>query len=94
MGYCWAFTCKNGFRCLLLWSAGERSIVAFALLMLLMIVLAIKLPRYHQKTNKLLPAHWFYWPVIFGTPVLAVRASLGALSFANFGLLWTAMAFY
>ncbi|MDB9568751.1 MFS transporter [Providencia rettgeri] len=75
---------------------GWRAIywVAFALLMLLMIVLAIKLPRYHQKTN----LNYFQLigsigRLFFGTPVLAVRASLGALSFANFGLLWTAMAF-
>ncbi len=62
--------------------------------MLLMIVLAIKLPRYHQKAN----LNYFQLigsigRLFFGTPVLAVRASLGALSFANFGLLWTAMAF-
>ncbi|WP_318837052.1 MULTISPECIES: MFS transporter [unclassified Providencia] len=75
---------------------GWRAIywVAFALLMLLMIVLAIKLPRYHQKAN----LNYFQLigsigRLFFGTPVLAVRASLGALSFANFGLLWTAMAF-
>ncbi|WP_272669815.1 MFS transporter [Providencia sp. PROV178] len=75
---------------------GWRAIywVAFALLMLLMIVLVIKLPRYHQKTN----LNYFQLigsigRLFFGTPVLAVRASLGALSFANFGLLWTAMAF-
>ncbi|WP_273846207.1 MFS transporter [Providencia rettgeri] len=75
---------------------GWRAIywLAFALLMLLMIVLAIKLPRYHQKTN----LNYFQLicsigRLFFGTPVLAVRASLGALSFANFGLLWTAMAF-
>ncbi|HCH7936548.1 MULTISPECIES: MFS transporter [Providencia] len=75
---------------------GWRAIywVAFALLILLMIVLAIKLPRYHQKTN----LNYFQLlgsigRLFFGTPVLAVRASLGALSFANFGLLWTAMAF-
>lgn len=75
---------------------GWRAIyyVAFALLILLMIIMAIKLPRYHQK------AHLNYFQLLgsigrlfFGTPVLAVRASLGALSFANFGLLWTAMAF-
>ncbi|MEY0888439.1 MFS transporter [Providencia rettgeri] len=75
---------------------GWRAIywVAFALLMLLMIVIAIKLPRYHQKAN----LNYFQLigsigRLFFGTPVLAVRASLGALSFANFGLLWTAMAF-
>ncbi|HHE6467983.1 TPA: MFS transporter [Providencia rettgeri] len=75
---------------------GWRAIywVAFALLMLLMIVLAIKLPRYHQKTNlNYFQLIFSIGRLFFGTPVLAVRASLGALSFANFGLLWTAMAF-
>ncbi|HGN0531447.1 TPA: MFS transporter [Providencia stuartii] len=75
---------------------GWRTIywVAFALLIILIIVLAIKLPRYHQKANL------NYFQLLFsigrlflGTPVLAVRALLGALSFANFALLWTAMAF-
>ncbi|WP_369308440.1 MFS transporter [Providencia rettgeri] len=75
---------------------GWRAIywVAFALLIILLIVLAIKLPRYHQKAN----LNYFQLlcsigRLFFSTPVLAVRASLGALSFANFGLLWTAMAF-
>ncbi|EKT59454.1 MFS transporter [Providencia sneebia] len=75
---------------------GWRAIywVAFALLVLLIIVMAYKLPRYHQKT------HLNYFQLLFSigqlfcsTPVLAVRALLGALSFANFALLWTAMAF-
>ncbi|WP_273804624.1 MFS transporter [Providencia rettgeri] len=75
---------------------GWRAIywVAFILLIILLIVLAIKLPRYHQKAN----LNYFQLlcsigRLFFSTPVLAVRASLGALSFANFGLLWTAMAF-
>lgn len=75
---------------------GWRAIywVAFVLLIVLLIVLAIKLPRYHQKAN----LNYFQLlcsigRLFFSTPVLAVRASLGALSFANFGLLWTAMAF-
>lgn len=75
---------------------GWRAIywVAFALLVLLIIVMVYKLPRYHQKT------HLNYFQLLFSigqlfcsTPVLAVRALLGALSFANFALLWTAMAF-
>lgn len=75
---------------------GWRAIywVAFGLLLLLLIVLARKLPRYHQK------ADLNYFQLLFSighlfctTPVLAVRALLGALSFANFALLWTAMAF-
>ena len=75
---------------------GWRAIywVAFVLLMILIIVLAIKLPRYQQKAN----LNYFQLigsigRLFFGTPVLAVRALLGALSFANFALLWTAMAF-
>lgn len=75
---------------------GWRAIywVAFVLLIILLIVLAIKLPRYHQKAN----LNYFQLlcsigRLFFSAPVLAVRASLGALSFANFGLLWTAMAF-
>lgn len=75
---------------------GWRAIywVAFGLLILLIIVLALRLPRYHQKTDL------NYFQLLFsivrlfcGTPVLAVRALLGALVFANFALLWTAMAF-
>ncbi|MCW2255948.1 putative MFS family arabinose efflux permease [Providencia alcalifaciens] len=75
---------------------GWRAIywVAFGLLILLLIVLTRKLPRYHQK------ADLNYFQLLFSigrlfctTPVLAVRALLGALSFANFALLWTAMAF-
>lgn len=75
---------------------GWRAIyfVAFGLLMILMIVLAIKLPRYHQKTD----LNYFQLIGSIGrlfcsTPVLVTRGLLGALSFANFGLLWTAMAF-
>lgn len=75
---------------------GWRAIywVAFGLLMILLVVLAIKLPRYQQKSNL------NYFQLIYSigqlfcsTPVFAVRALLGALSFANFALLWTAMAF-
>lgn len=75
---------------------GWRTIywVAFALLIILIIVLAIKLPRYHQKANlNYFQLLFSIGRLFFGTPVLAVRALLGALSFANFALLWTAMAF-
>ncbi|ELX8380819.1 MFS transporter [Providencia vermicola] len=75
---------------------GWRTIywVAFGLLIILIIVLSFKLPRYHQKTE----LNYFQLllsigRLFCGTPVLAVRALLGALSFANFALLWTAMAF-
>lgn len=75
---------------------GWRAIywVAFGLMMLLILILALKLPRYHQKTD----LNYFQLigsigRLFFTTPVLATRALLGALTFANFALLWTAMAF-
>lgn len=75
---------------------GWRAIywVAFGLMFILIIVLAIKLPRYHQKSA----LNYFQLigsigQLFFTTPVLATRALLGALTFANFALLWTAMAF-
>jgi predicted MFS family arabinose efflux permease len=75
---------------------GWRAIywVAFGLMMLLILILALKLPRYHQKTE----LNYFQLigsigRLFFTTPVLATRALLGALTFANFALLWTAMAF-
>lgn len=75
---------------------GWRAIywVAFGLMMFLSLILALKLPRYHQKTD----LNYFQLigsigRLFFTTPVLATRALLGALTFANFALLWTAMAF-
>lgn len=75
---------------------GWRAIywVAFGLMMFLILILALKLPRYHQKTD----LNYFQLigsigRLFFTTPVLATRALLGALTFANFALLWTAMAF-
>ena len=75
---------------------GWRAIywVAFGLMMILVLVLALKLPRYHQKTA----LNYFQLicsigRLFFTTPVLGTRALLGALTFANFALLWTAMAF-
>ncbi|ATG14779.1 MFS transporter [Providencia alcalifaciens] len=75
---------------------GWRAIywVAFGLMMILVLVLALKLPRYHQKTD----LNYFQLicsigRLFFTTPVLGTRALLGALTFANFALLWTAMAF-
>lgn len=75
---------------------GWRAIywVAFGLMMILVLVLALKLPRYHQKTD----LNYFQLicsigRLFFTTPVFGTRALLGALTFANFALLWTAMAF-
>ena len=75
---------------------GWRAIywVAFGLMMILVLVLVLKLPRYHQKTD----LNYFQLicsigRLFFTTPVLGTRALLGALTFANFALLWTAMAF-
>ncbi|ETT06103.1 MFS transporter [Providencia alcalifaciens] len=75
---------------------GWRAIywVAFGLMMILVLVLALKLPRYHQKTD----LNYFQLicsigRLFFTTPELGTRALLGALTFANFALLWTAMAF-
>ncbi|HHR6142884.1 TPA: MFS transporter [Providencia alcalifaciens] len=75
---------------------GWRAIywVAFGLMMILVLILALKLPRYHQKTD----LNYFQLicsigRLFFTTPVLGTRALLGALTFANFALLWTAMAF-
>lgn len=68
--------------------------VAFGLMMILVLVLALKLPRYHQKTDlNYFQLIFSIGRLFFTTPVLGTRALLGALTFANFALLWTAMAF-
>ncbi len=75
---------------------GWRAIywVAFGLMMILVLVLALKLPRYHQKTDlNYFQLIFSIGHLFFTTPVLGTRALLGALTFANFALLWTAMAF-
>lgn len=75
---------------------GWRAIywVAFGLMMILVLVLALKLPRYHQKTDlNYFQLIFSIGRLFFTTPVLGTRALLGALTFANFALLWTAMAF-
>ena len=68
--------------------------VASGLLVLLALILYLHLPQYKQvselKYGQLLASI----VVLFvRTPVLRVRAALGAIVFAAFGLLWTSMAF-
>ncbi len=67
---------------------------AFVLLMILILIMWRKLPQYKQTANlnyfQLLAS---IGRLFFTTPVLAIRALLGAIAFANFALLWTAMAF-
>lgn len=67
---------------------------ASGLLVLLALILYLHLPQYKQvselKYGQLLASI----VVLFvRTPVLRVRAALGAIVFAAFGLLWTSMAF-
>lgn len=67
---------------------------ASGLLVLLALILYLRLPQYKQvselKYGQLLASI----VVLFvRTPVLRVRAALGAIVFAAFGLLWTSMAF-
>lgn len=67
---------------------------ASGLLVLLALILYLRLPQYKQvselKYGQLLASI----VVLFvHTPVLRVRAALGAIVFAAFGLLWTSMAF-
>lgn len=75
---------------------GWRAIywLAFFILMLLVVIMWRKLPRYKSPIElnygQLLGS---IFQLFFTTPVLAVRSILGGLAFANFALLWTAMAF-
>ncbi|CNF20412.1 MFS transporter [Yersinia nurmii] len=75
---------------------GWRTIfwVASVLMAVMALVLWRYLPRYKQKAGlnygQLLSS---IFTLYFGTPVLRTRAMLGALSFANFSVLWTSMAF-
>ncbi|AWK41164.1 MFS transporter [Photorhabdus laumondii subsp. laumondii] len=68
--------------------------VASVLLVILSLTLWRYLPRYKQVTNlsyfQLLGS---IVNLITTSPLLRVRAILGALTFANFSLLWTSMAF-
>ncbi|ETS29200.1 transporter [Photorhabdus temperata] len=75
---------------------GWRTIfwVASVLLVILSLTLWRYLPRYKQVTTlnycQLLGS---IVKLVATTPLLRVRAILGALTFANFSLLWTSMAF-
>ncbi|AYX15488.1 MFS transporter [Yersinia pseudotuberculosis] len=75
---------------------GWRTIywVASALMFIMALVLWRCLPRYKQHTGlnygQLLGS---IFALFIHTPVLRTRALLGALSFANFSVLWTSMAF-
>lgn len=68
--------------------------VASALMFIMALVLWRCLPRYKQHTGlnygQLLGS---IFALFIHTPVLRTRALLGALSFANFSVLWTSMAF-
>ncbi|CAQ85268.1 MULTISPECIES: MFS transporter [Photorhabdus] len=76
--------------------SGWRTIfwIASVLLVILSLTLWRYLPRYKQVTNlnycQLLGS---IVKLVTTTPLLRVRAILGALTFANFSLLWTSMAF-
>ncbi|MEK9499255.1 MFS transporter [Photorhabdus sp. P32] len=68
--------------------------VASVLLVILSLTLWRYLPRYKQVTN----LNYFQLlgsivNLVTTSPLLRVRAILGALTFANFSLLWTSMAF-
>lgn len=67
---------------------------ASGLLVLLALILYLRLPQYKQvsdlKYGQLLAS---IVTLFIRTPVLRVRAALGAIVFAAFGLLWTSMAF-
>ncbi|CAI1157560.1 Inner membrane transport protein ynfM [Serratia ficaria] len=75
---------------------GWRTIywVASALMILMALILWRALPRYKQHSGLNYPQLLKSIFTLFcGTPLLRTRAMLGALSFANFSVLWTSMAF-
>lgn len=75
---------------------GWRTIywVASALMIVMALILWRALPRYKQHSGLNYPQLLKSIFVLFGTtPLLRTRALLGALSFANFSVLWTSMAF-
>ncbi|OBU12258.1 MFS transporter [Morganella psychrotolerans] len=75
---------------------GWRTIywVASGLLVLLALILWFRLPQYKQVSDLKYRQLLVSIVVLFvRTPVLRVRAALGAIAFAAFGLLWTSMAF-
>ncbi|EPI9085974.1 MFS transporter [Yersinia enterocolitica] len=75
---------------------GWRTIywVASVLMIIMALILWCYLPRYKQHSGlnygQLLGS---IFSLFIRTPVLRTRALLGALSFANFSVLWTSMAF-
>lgn len=75
---------------------GWRTIywVASVLMILMALILWRALPRYKQHSGlnyaQLLKSVFI---LFINTPLLRTRAMLGALSFANFSVLWTSMAF-
>ncbi|ATA20908.1 MFS transporter [Gibbsiella quercinecans] len=75
---------------------GWRTIywVASVLMILMALLLWRALPRYKQHTGlNYLQLLKSIFTLFSGTPLLRTRALLGALSFANFSVLWTSIAF-
>jgi len=75
---------------------GWRTIywVASVLMILMALILWRALPRYKQHSGLNYPQLLKSIFTLFcGSPLLRTRAVLGALSFANFSVLWTSMAF-
>ncbi|HEI8867710.1 MFS transporter [Serratia sp. AKBS12] len=75
---------------------GWRTIywVASVLMFAMALILWRALPRYKQHSGLNYPQLLKSIFALFGgTPLLRTRALLGALSFANFSVLWTSMAF-
>ncbi len=75
---------------------GWRTIywVASVLMILMALILWRALPRYKQHSGLNYPQLLAsIFSLFCRTPLLRTRAILGALSFANFSVLWTSMAF-
>ncbi|EFE95946.1 MFS transporter [Serratia odorifera] len=75
---------------------GWRTIywVASVLMIAMALILWRALPRYKQHSGLNYPQLLkSIFSLFGGTPLLRTRALLGALSFANFSVLWTSMAF-
>lgn len=68
--------------------------VASVLMVMMALVLWRALPRYHPQSRLNYPQLLIsIFSLFYSTPLLRTRAILGALSFANFSVLWTSMAF-
>ncbi|PVZ82709.1 MFS transporter [Serratia sp. S1B] len=68
--------------------------VASVLMIMMALVLWRTLPRYHPQSGLNYPQLLkSIFSLFYSTPLLRTRAILGALSFANFSVLWTSMAF-